>query len=238
MSSSASNDPEKALGPLDPVASREKSRPRVTFAQDVDDITPSPPPLQHPTSGDMEKIGLNLVKTHSSLLEIREPELPEPESIGPFRALKRLYDWLGPEGNAAEQPSRGHPSFYKSLRGPIHPPIKRAAQKVLGGLIDMLEFLRDAPIALVAMLRAEVGIESDDRSTETGTTELVVDIEFLHRYNVLWARTKLLQHYYETKDLVDNAVAEQINKDLHEYCKFYQYPPPPPPQPAEMLVDY
>lgn len=44
-------------------------------------------------------------------------------------------------------------------------------------------------------------------------------IRILHQYNVLWARSKLLRHYEERNDLVDDEVAGRIQRDLQAYCK-------------------
>ncbi|KAK4161613.1 hypothetical protein QBC43DRAFT_357478 [Cladorrhinum sp. PSN259] len=42
-------------------------------------------------------------------------------------------------------------------------------------------------------------------------------IEFLHRYNILWARSKLFRHYESDHDLLEDVVAEQILNDLRAY---------------------
>lgn len=51
--------------------------------------------------------------------------------------------------------------------------------------------------------------------------EEVLKIEFLHRYAVLWARSKLLQHSQgiANADIVDDRVGGQVSDDLRRYCK-------------------
>lgn len=65
-----------------------------------------------------------------------------------------------------------------------------------------------------------------EKAANAGKTEATVDdgvskIETLHRYNVLWARSKLLRHFHQPRsvDLVSDEVAGEIYEDLQKYCK-------------------
>ncbi|KAK1829809.1 hypothetical protein QBC39DRAFT_373524 [Podospora conica] len=44
-----------------------------------------------------------------------------------------------------------------------------------------------------------------------------IKINMLYRYNVFWARTKLLRHYHHVKELMNDEVAGCIYRDIHEY---------------------
>lgn len=66
-----------------------------------------------------------------------------------------------------------------------------------------------------------LGSRSKDVKDARGTDAMEESskIEFLQQYNVLWARAKLLRHYNEPKDLVDDEVADRLQSDLQRYCK-------------------
>jgi hypothetical protein len=47
----------------------------------------------------------------------------------------------------------------------------------------------------------------------------ITNIEFLHRYNVLYSRAKLLRHFEAKRDLVDDNVSGDIFQDLKNHCE-------------------
>lgn len=49
--------------------------------------------------------------------------------------------------------------------------------------------------------------------------EGMLKIRILHQYNVLWARSRLLRHYHEPNDIVDDEFAAGTQRDLQTYCK-------------------
>ncbi|KAK0747167.1 hypothetical protein B0T18DRAFT_166221 [Schizothecium vesticola] len=86
---------------------------------------------------------------------------------------------------------------------------------VFAALSSMLMWMRPGPSGDSEDANVDKGDEKAGANVDDG----VLKIEFLHRYNIVWARSRLLRHFNEPEnvDLVDDKVAGQISQDLHEY---------------------
>lgn len=80
---------------------------------------------------------------------------------------------------------------------------------------------KPAVLATMARLYGWTGLTTPQRDGAIAFDEGLLKIEFLHRYNIFWARSRLFRHFHQpvNVDLVGDQVAGQIHKDLHEYCK-------------------
>ena len=108
--------------------------------------------------------------------------------------------------------------------------VSLGAKVILKWLLDWLfialEYSNEVFLAPLQMLGMDTGNEDDEESNIHRDEKL--NIEFLHRYSILWTRSRLLRHYHKPKDLVDDGVADQIRKDLHAYCELGAISPWPP----------
>ncbi|KAK0740344.1 hypothetical protein B0T18DRAFT_417771 [Schizothecium vesticola] len=211
------HDAEKALGQDAPFAAKEKVGTRVAFADDVETVpSPPPAPLQHTTSGgDTKKVGLSLLKTNESLQEFNQSKIQHPERTESF--LKRLRGRLTPDDDEPQPPFRDDHGFHGALHGPVRIP---GAKSILNGLFRALEYFSEVFLALLQMLGIDTGNDDDGGGNIHRGEKL--KIEFLHRYSILWTRSRLLRHYHEPKDLVDDGVADHIREDLHAYSNALQ----------------
>ncbi|KAM5357471.1 hypothetical protein ACJZ2D_016237 [Fusarium nematophilum] len=118
-----------------------------------------------------------------------------------FRAQ---IDTDGPESTPALGPMP--PSLVKQSIGPqmlsLHAvPPSPIPVDVLNQTIQTRQPLRN---------QAPISAEADTRHLSY--------IEFIHRYNVLYSRARLLKHFESKRDLVDEAVSKEIFQDLKNHC--------------------
>jgi len=176
--------------------------------------------------------GLTLRETESSDAPLRTLTSIRGERarVRTWTFSERLRDRLGDRFQASRhRPSsrewqpfeppgmtgRDDAGFHTTLRGPIH----------VSGLVQLVkDFFAWLFAVLIALLLKF--IPAPERESGSGEVQLPpadaekLRIESLHRYNILWARSKLLRHYETDHDLLDDAVADRILNDLHAYCKF------------------
>lgn len=92
--------------------------------------------------------------------------------------------------------------------------------------------------SVFATLSSEVKSEwSRLRRSDVEADDGALKIEFLHRYNILWARSRLLGWFHKPQDvdLVDDEVAGEIYQDLCEYCKSAIFSQSLPLAPARLV---
>lgn len=75
--------------------------------------------------------------------------------------------------------------------------------------------------SVLSALSSKLGWVAPHYQKDANVGEEVLKIEFLHRYAVLWARSKLLQHSQgiANAEIVDDRVGGQVADDLQRYCK-------------------